>query len=254
MKPLFITKVSNVVAWLGAFEALRSRGASESCMMLVDGEPGLGKTRTATWWGTQHQACHVRAKQGWTQSWCLQDLYHAATNKPAPYRNSAPLFRAVADALTTLQANAARAGRPAALVIDEADHAVGGGKAVLETIRDLTDLLEIPTVLVGMDRVDRQLGRYPQVASRISQKVRFQPLNRDDVQAVIAGVCEVQVKEDLVAFAHRSSAGYTRELKEAIASIERFGQRNAGKAVGVEDMRGQVLLHDRKSGKPIVVS
>ncbi len=255
MKPVFIPKVSNVMAWLGAFNALKNRGASESCLMLVDGEPGLGKTGTAVWWGVQNQAIHVRAKQGWTHSWCLRDIYAAATGRPSQTRDTAKLFEAVVAALTARQAQAARVGHATTvLLIDEADHAVAAGRDVVEGIRDITDHLEIPTVLVGMDRIRKRLDRYPQVASRISQKVEFKPLTVDDVRAVIAGISEVEVKDDLIAYTHRASGGYIRELKEAVAAIERFGLRQAGTAVGVEAMRGQVLLHSRETGAPVVVA
>jgi len=253
MKPVFVTKISNVVAWLAAFEALKSRGASESCLMLVDGEPGLGKTRTAQWWGVQVGAIQVRAKQGWTHSWCLQDLYEATSGKPATTKSTSALFKMLCDALTERQVQAQRTGKTVVISIDEADHAVAGGKDVVEAIRDITDTLEIPTVLVGMDRVAKRLNRYPQVASRISQKVQFKPLSLADVRSVISTVCEVEVKDDLIAFTHRACGGYTRELKEAIASIERFGLRQSGAAVGVEAMRGQTLLHDRATGAPMVV-
>lgn len=255
MKPVFVSKVSNVVSWLAAIEALKSRGAAESCLMLVDGEPGLGKTRTAQWWGVQSGAIQVRAKQGWTHSWCLQDLYEATSGKPATTRSTSVLFRALCDALTERQVQGARTGKTVVITIDEADHAVAGGKDVVEAIRDITDTLEIPTILVGMDRVAKRLNRYPQVASRIPapQRVQFRPLSQADVRAIITSACEVEVKDDLIAFTHRACGGYTRELKEAIGAIERFGLRQSGAAVGVDTMRGQTLLHDRATGAPIAV-
>jgi DNA transposition AAA+ family ATPase len=256
MKPVFVPKISNVISWLAAIEALKNRGASESCMMLVDGEPGLGKTRTAQWWGTQSGAVQVRAKQGWTHSWCLQDLYEATSGKPATTRSTSVLFKLLCDALTERQVQAQRTGKTIAISIDEADHAVAGGKDVVEAIRDITDTLEIPTILVGMDRVAKRLNRYPQVASRIpaSQRVHFNPLTLGDVRSVLSAVSDIEVKDDLIAFTHRACGGYTRELKEAIASIERFGLRQSGTPVGVEAMRGQTLLHDRATGAPIAVA
>lgn len=253
MKSIFVSKVSNVRAWTTAFTALGERGAAESCLMLVDGEPGLGKTKCAAWWATQHGAMSIRAKEGWTQTWFLRDLHQELTGKEPTEQRRDGLFRAVIKALGTYQARAQREGRQAALVIDEADHAAISGRVVLDAIRDITDTMEIPTILVGMSLLSKRLGRHPQVQSRISQQVTFQPLSLDDVQAIITSVCEFEVKPDLVKLAHRACGGFTRELKEAIAAIERTGQRQPGKAVGVEEMRGQVLLRDRASGTPIVV-
>lgn len=252
MKPVFVSKISNVRAWSSAFAALGERGAGESCLMLVDGLPGLGKSKTADWWSIQNGAKRVRAKEGWTQTWFLRDLLAGITGEQPTSNRRDDLFRSVITALNGYQSRAQREGRLAALVIDEADHAAISGRVVLDAIRDITDMTEIPTVLVGMDQFAKRLGRYPQMRSRISQQVTFQPLTLDDVQAVISGVCDVEVKPDLVKVVHRACGGYIRELKEAVAAIERAGQR-LGKPLGVEDMRGQVLLIDRITATPIQV-
>ena len=58
---------------------------------------------------------------------------------------------------------------------------------------------------------------------------------------------------DLVAFLHKVSDGFTREVKEGIAAIERFGKRSPGKEIDCAAMDGQPLLIDRRTGQPIRV-
>ena len=140
------------------------------------------------------------------------------------------------------------------LVIDEADH-ISSRSAILETIRDISDMIELPTILVGMGKINDNLTRFPQVASRVSQKVRFEKASHDDVRALIDARCEVPVAEDLLDFVLRVSGGYNREILEAIANIERFGLRNAPGENGLTlaDMAGQVILNDRAQSRPIKV-
>ena len=141
-----------------------------------------------------------------------------------------------------------------AVIIDEVDNICRSAR-ILETLRDLSDLLEIPFIFVGMGQVRQNLVRFPQIASRIGQYVTFAPLTRDDVRKLIDELCEVKVADDLVEYLHKMSKGLAREIKEGIANIERFGRKNPPKGDGltIKDMSGQILMNDRDTGRPIVV-
>lgn len=124
---------------------------------------------------------------------------------------------------------------------------------MMETIRDLSDMLEIPFILVGMGRVRHNLTRFPAIASRVGQTVEFKVAPLADAQALVDQLCEVPVKPDLVEYLHRAAQGKFREIKEGLAAIERFGKRNPGMEIGVAEMAGQVLMNDRGTSKPVVV-
>jgi hypothetical protein len=139
-----------------------------------------------------------------------------------------------------------------AVIIDEVDH-ISKSIRLLETLRDLSDMLEMPFLLVGMGRVRGNLTRFPQIASRIGQIIEFEPASLADVHALAEGLCEVKVADDLLEHLHKRSRGLHREIKEALNNIERFGKANGGGEVTLEAMTGQVLLNDRKTGSPITV-
>lgn len=245
-----IVETSNVKRFLAALSALESRGASEACLMVIDGEPGLGKTTTLNHWIIQTGSIYLRAKKEWTATWFLNELL-AALRIPEP-RGIEKKFAKVIEALSAAHLAAQRERKPFGLVIDEADH-VSNKALILETIRDISDMIEMPTILVGMGRVNDNLLRFPQVASRISQKVRFEKATKDDVQAMISHRCEVPVANDLVEFVHKVSGGYNREVLEAISNIERFGLRyvTGDDGVTLSDMAGQTIMNDRRSSQPI---
>jgi DNA transposition AAA+ family ATPase len=245
----YFVQTSNSAAFFSAFDDLGRRGAGEACLMVVDGVPGLGKTTTMNWAAVQAGWPMLRAKREWTPGWVLRELLETLGIPPA--HSFERMFKQSIDGLLSRTTTAARDQSTFALVIDEADH-ICRRSEILETVRDISDLLEVPVVLVGMGRLRHALTRYPQVASRVARYVEFQTATLADVQALVAGLCEVPVADDLIAFLAKHADGKAREIKEGIAAIERHGLRNKG-TVTLKAMVGQTLLNDRKSGQPILV-
>lgn len=249
MKPCFV-KTENAARFLAALGALADRGASEACLLVVDGEPGLGKTTIINWWAVQEGCVYLRAKKEWTPSWMLRELL--GTLRVTPAYSFEKMFGQALAALGSRAQDAARNDATFGVVVDEVDH-ISRRADLLETLRDLSDMLEIPFVLVGMGRVRHNLARFPQVASRCAPPVEFKPCSLEDVGRLVKGLAEVPVAGDLIALLHKESKGYTREIKEGIAHIERAGKRNPGRTVDVALMTGQTLLVDRRTGNAIKV-
>jgi DNA transposition AAA+ family ATPase len=243
----------NTRRFLAALSALEGRGAEEACLMVVDGEPGLGKSATLQWWTIETRSIYIRARKEWSPAWMLRDLLTEVSIRPAySFEN---MFGQATERLSLLAMEAERERRSFAVVIDEVDHISRKGR-LLETLRDLSDALEIPFILVGMGRVRHNLVRFPQVASRVGQYVEFKPAPLDDLRAMIDQVAEVSVGEDLVHYLHKVSGGRFREIKEGLKAIERFAERNnRGRAdqdaLCLPDMAGQTLFNCRRTGRPV---
>jgi DNA transposition AAA+ family ATPase len=244
----FVT-TANVEALLAAVAELDRRGAEEACLIVVDGEPGLGKTHSVQRLSVQSGWVYLRCKKEWTPAWMLRELLE--TVGITPEYSFEKMFRQAVAALSDRAVQAERDGGTFCLVVDEVDH-IARSSRQLETIRDLSDLLELPTILVGMGQVRSALGRFRQIGSRVAKHVQYRPATLDDVRALAQAQCEVEVADDLCAFLHEQSLGYLREAKEGLAHIERFGKRNGG-PVTRDSMDGEVLMNDRKTGKPIKV-
>lgn len=251
MRNVFV-ETSNVKRFLSALSALEERGAQEACLVVVDGEPGLGKTTTLKTWVAQNGCVYLRAKKEWTPSWFMNELLENLRVHP-PHSFQKKYAKALEE-LALRQSSAHMSRRAFGLVIDEADH-ISSKSSILETVRDISDMIELPTVLVGMGRVNDNLARFPQVSSRVSQKVKFQKASKDDVRLLVQQRCEVPVADCLIDFVLTVSQGYNREVLEAIANIERFGLRSEPDAGGVTlaDMAGQTIINDRRSNQAIKV-
>ena len=59
MKTKFV-KTSNVLRFDTAMSALKKRGAAEACLVVVDGEPGLGKTSSLSRFALNHKAIYLQ--------------------------------------------------------------------------------------------------------------------------------------------------------------------------------------------------
>ena len=249
MKNAFV-ETANVQRFGAALTALERRGAQEACLMVVDGLPGLGKTTALHRWAAQTGAVYVRAKKEWTPSWFLNDLL--AQFRIAPSHSYQKRYAQALEAMLQQQSALTLQRRTFAVVIDEADHISRSGR-IMESIRDFSDMGDIVFVLVGMGKIRDNLTAFPQVASRIAQYVRFENATESDVRAFYDQICEVPVADDVVRFTHQVTGGFNREIKEALATVERFGRRNTGQVIQLGQLSGQILVNDRRTGAPIIV-
>lgn len=251
MRTKFV-KTSNVLAFDAALSSLKKRGASEACMIVVEGVPGLGKTTTLSRFAVSQSAIYMRVKKKSTASWFMNELLELMRKEPP--HSFEKKYKLALQTLSHMQANAQNTGNTFALIIDEADH-ISNKAEVMETIRDLSDMIELPVILVGMGKIKNNLTRYPQIASRVSQFVNFHPATFDDTRKFFDEICEVAVADDLVNFTHKMTRGMNREIKEAMAIIERFGRRNPPSEGGLtmRDMSGELLVRDRETSEPIHV-
>lgn len=108
------------------------------------------------------------------------------------------MFRQALNLLAQRAADADRDGKVFAVVIDEVDY-ISRSQKLLETIRDLSDFLEIPFILVGMGVIRHNLTKFQQIASRVGQYVDFVPLDIDDTSELIRKLCNVEVEDKLIA-------------------------------------------------------
>lgn len=253
MKNEFV-ETENIKRFDACLSALERRGAQEACLMVVDGQPGLGKTTSLTRWAAQNDAVFLRAKKEWTPRWFLEELLKEL-NVNDPAHAFQKRFNQAMEALLKRQSVMLAQRRTFSVVIDEADHISRSGR-IMETIRDFSDLGDIVFILVGMGKLRDNLTGLPQIASRVAQYVHFEPATIDDVRCFIKEICEVPVADDVVQFVHQVTRGFNREIKEAIANIERAGKRgefNNETPMQLIDMAGKLLVNDRQTGAPIFV-
>jgi hypothetical protein len=155
---------------------------------LLYGDPGLGKSEAAMWL-LNHlsiDGVFIRVVKIMSTRWLLEELVCALGLDPA-FR-AKDLFDQAKEALT---------GTDRLVIFDEIDYLTHDSK-VIETIHDLGDLTNAPFVFIGMHQADKKLRRYRHLWRRFSQVIHFEPLGREDVSAVLKGVCEIKVDESVI--------------------------------------------------------
>lgn len=252
MHDIFV-ETRNYREFMAKLTRVDERGAEEACMVVVDGKPGLGKTATMDHWISQTGSIYLRAQRWWEHTDFIAELLSALGVVTLP-RTRRDRFARILAELTTLAEDAAIDDKMFGLVIDEADM-ISGNQKVMETIRGISDIKFLPTILVGMGKLRDNLKRLPQIESRAPNKVEFHPASLEDATLLVRGLCEVPVAPDLIQFVWRHSKGYSREMVEAISKIERFGRRlDVGPGgVTMADMAGQLIMSNRETGKDIIV-
>lgn len=238
MKTKFV-QTSNVNRFLTGVAALDDRAAPEACFALIQGQAGLGKTRTAKWWAMQHNAVFLRIQESMSPTWLLRDLVNELGDQ-VPANRVEKLFQQV---VSTMAPN------PRPIVVDEAERAIKN-ISILENLRDLSDMMEMPVVLVGREFTLSRLKRHTQIYTRISSTVSFERAKRADVVQLATELCEVKVSDDLIDIILKQADGYVREIMKALKNVERLGRRNRTDTV-LADMVKNVDLcrEDAKAGR-----
>ena len=118
MRPVFV-KTENVSRFTKAMTNLSRRGAEESCLIVLDGLPGLGKTTTLKHWVAQNSCVYLRAKKEWSSGWFMRELLEEMRVHPAHafQKNYVSALKELGGRIGM----ADNVGKVFALVIDEAD-------------------------------------------------------------------------------------------------------------------------------------
>ena len=232
-------RTANVTGFMAAVTALEDLAAPEASLMLAYGDAGFGKSKTGEWWAVQHGAVQIRLKAACTPHWFLTDLV-SGLGETDPAHTSEKLFRQAAGYL---------ARHPQPLVIDEIEHSLKNDIRVLDTARDISDLVEIPIILLGREFSVGLLKKHRQLWTRISSVAQFGPATVEDVRLCADELCEVGVDDEVVARLHHDAEGHIREVVKGLANIERIGLRGKHQSVGLTHIDG-IPLTAEWQGKP----
>lgn len=215
--------------------AVDKRGAREAGLVIVKGPFGVGKSELVERWSIDNHAIFVRCKETWTKRALLDELADKmGLDKRG--RNSEVQARIIGRLAVSM----------APMVFDEADFLIRSTAALLEVIRDISDMTGTACFLVGMERFSDTLARYGHIASRVNRVVELTPAVLEDVKAACERLAEVSIAADLVERIHTESNGRMRLVLNAIAMVEQYATANSWKSVSAEQVRGRPLVVEFK--------
>ena len=117
-------------------------------------------------------------------------------------------------------------------------------------MRDISDLVEVPVILVGREFVQSRLKRHRQLWGRLSARIEFGPATLDDVKLCVEQLSTVPATDEVLARVLDESEGHIREIVNAIRNLEQVGKRNGGKPVTLAQIGDRPLVHDWQRAAP----
>jgi hypothetical protein len=184
MRPIFI-QTQNVKTFIGTMEIVKKRIGSDSLAM-VSGRAGRGKTRTARWYATQNDCVYLTTLRDWSALWMYQDILSAmgikGESQPKRKKNAFEAILAASD------------DNPRPIILDEADLL---GPRLLESVRDLCKMMQVPWVLIGEESLPQLMNRDRRVWSRRCATMEFLPMSVSDIMTFVREATVIKVNDGL---------------------------------------------------------
>lgn len=214
---------ASIKRYLVAMNVLEESTAPER-MCFVWGMPGAGKTTATAFVVNRTHGVFVRAQRIWTITSMLGAIVEQLEGQP--HRHKQPMFDYIVKRLTKSRR---------ALFVDEADYL---NESMIEVLRDIHDLSGRPITLIGMDQVRRGLAQNDRFMRRITEEIKFLPLDFSDCKAVYEAVAEVGIGDDLLAALNEQADGNIGLISNGIGMIEKIARSNGWKHVTLEMWNG----------------
>jgi DNA transposition AAA+ family ATPase len=197
---------------------------------LVYGGPGTGKTTAVESIKEEYNAIFLTAHAGTNFSNLLKKILQALGGA-VPHRN-ADRVDAIIDALKM---------RPRPLFIDEADFLFKDAR-MIEVLRGIHDAANVPVLLIGMDGIKNSVLAYPQLSSRVSQRVEFKSCTLREADLIAKSMCVVTVAPDLVELMHKQTGGNFRLIVIALSGFEAYATGHGMKSLNAEQWAGAPMF------------
>ncbi len=213
MKKTFV-RTQNVKNFIALVNNLQNKPEGVPRMALVYGEPGLGKSRAALWWAVKNDAVYLRSSNMMSGRWFLEELVEELGE--APMYKSSDLFN---QAISQLSQD------PRPLIIDEIDYLLNDSKAI-ETIRDIYDRVDVPIILIGMNKANKRFMRYRHIYDRFSEILEFKVFDFEEVKNIVQELSEAQIDESAIKLIH-NNANRFRQIVSVISKAEKISIANS---------------------------
>lgn len=221
-----------IKAWVElerACKAVHALAPGDPRMILVHGAPGLGKTTAVDRAHIKYGGVYLEASATWSPRVVLEKIADRLGVRVKARDRVSTILDNILESLDDLP--------PAAvMVIDEFDR-VARKHAIVELFREIYDSSGVPLCLVGMGKIEGVLAEIPQFPQRIGQRVEFKKIDLEDA-AKIAGLCDVELTDDLIRALWERSSGVLRLFRTELVQAESQAGTLGVSELGVSDLEG----------------
>lgn len=226
-------KTSNHERFMGAVKQLDG-AAKEARIMLLVGEPGVGKTRVVENYGSATRALYIEGIPTMTVPYVRDFLaYKLRVQGGSQFAQQSAIFETLKEERLTL-------------ILDEAQHGLDKKAAVIEYLRRIAEQAGSMLILVCHSSEQYRFGerRLAHIATRISAVAEFKTASFDDCALYLQTLCEVPVEARIIEQAYQQSRGRYRLLTSAIATLEHLAKTLSVDALTYEMTKDFLLCQD----------
>lgn len=233
MRKQFV-QTANWEVFQAAVAAVENSGSDEARIMLLNGDPGCGKTAAVDRYGSEVNAVYMRGVSDmnttFTGDYLADRLGVKETRK---YQKYNAILNKLADNNTPI-------------ILDEAQHAAKGGAKPLEYLRGLTEEAGVMLILV-CHTTEKNLftaAKMAHINTRITAKPEFKPADFDNCKLYMQTLCEVELDDVVIKRALEQSCGRYRILNSAIKTLEGLARVNKTDVITGEMVQKLRLCED----------
>lgn len=200
-----------------AVSFMENKGSDSACLMNLNGDPGVGKSREVDHYGARNSAIFIRGHVGMTLSGLRWELSHAL-GLPS-FRNSSQEMHAQIAALSE--------GRHP-IIFDEAQFGLsmrqsGTAAAGIEYLRLIGEAAKTFVILVCHTSELAGFARHAHIATRISYNCKLTHADAADTAKFVSELCDFAIDDDVAQIVHEQSGGRFRLIENAISTLELIG-------------------------------
>ena len=241
MKHHFV-KTENYKTLLDGVEYMENRGSSPTCLALLHGEPGVGKTRNISKLGPDLPAVLIKGHVGMNLDGLIWSVSQGLGIKH--YTNRSAEMQAQVAALAASQTR---------LVFDEAQFGLymkhaGKPGAGIEYLRDIAERGNTYAILICHASEKASFSDSKHIRTRIGHQIEMVDASPADTAAFISELCEVAVDEEVAAIVHRQTSGKYRLVENAIGTLEKMARMKGLERLAAADVRGIRLVVNHEEG------
>ena len=164
-------------------------------------------------WAMDNDAIYVRANNGMTQPGLLRTIVNDLDL--TDYHNMQTNLNQIVKSLQQ---------EPRVIIVDEVDYLIGD-KNVIEILRDIQDMTNVPIILSGMEFVNRKIARFKHIKSRLYKSLKLKYYDFDEISEILVQLTNLKFSEDAIkCFAMRKTP--FRQIVQTIQELESYAQTN----------------------------